>query len=192
MITDRLIYFFEKANDKFISEDKELFELKVSERTLCGALMLHLHEILKETEFKKYHVDVEYNRNKGGKLKTIIKTIRAPEERIITINCDLIVHSRGNMVNLDNLIAVEMKKSNRPHKEKESDKERLICLTKDSYDDTWAFDGQTVPEHVCGYKLGIYYEINFKKKKIYIEYYKKGEIFSRYEIDENTLYKNYL
>src|SRR5699024_5877495 len=70
----------------------------------------------------------------------------------------------------DNLIALEMKKSYRPMKEKENDKARLVALTKDSYDGVWSFDGKTLPEHVCGYDLGIYYEIDSKNCLVYIEY----------------------
>ena len=56
-------------------------------------------------------------------------------------------------------------------KEKENDKARLVALTKDSYDGVWSFDGKTLPEHVCGYDLGIYYEIDSKNCLVYIEYY---------------------
>jgi hypothetical protein len=51
-----------------------------------------------------------------------------------------------------------MKKASAPENEKQNDKLRLMALTKDSYDDVWSFDGKTLPEHVCGYTLGIYYE----------------------------------
>lgn len=165
---------FSLANHNLIDLDKELFESKVAERTLCGALMLHLHEQIKQTVYSHYYVDVEYNRNKGGKLKTIAKTIKGQDFNIIRINCDLIVHSRGKCVEQDNLIAIEMKKSKRPASDKEKDRERLKCLTKDSFDGIWSFDGKTLPEHVCRYVIGIYYEINYDKRKIEIEYYYKG------------------
>lgn len=64
-------------------------------------------------------------------------------------------------------------------KEKENDKARLVALTKDSY------DGKTLPEHVCGYDLGIYYEIDSKNCLVYIEYYVKGKKVRTYE--EKTL-----
>ena len=95
--------------------------------------------------------------------------------------CDLIVHSRGEIVEKDNLIALEMKKSYRPMKEKENDKARLVALTKDSYDGVWSFDGKTLPEHVCGYDLGGYYEIDSKNCLIDIEYYVKGKKVRTYE-----------
>ena len=94
---------------------------------------------------------MEYNRNNGK-----IKTIKNSKEEIITINCDLIIHSRGEIIEQDNLLALEMKKSTAPKEEKLKDKERLMALTKDTFDDVWPFDGKTLPEHVCRYILGIY------------------------------------
>lgn len=182
-IYNEMVAVFEKANTWLLEKDKGLFDYKVSERTLCGALMLHLNSIISENEeFAGYYVDVEYNRNKGG-IKTIRKTIRNMEEKIIPINCDLIVHSRGEHVEQDNLIAIEMKKSTRTPEDKNKDRERLIALTKDSFDDVWAFDGINLPEHVCRYILGVYYEINYNRKEITIEYYRKGENVKRYTID---------
>lgn len=179
----RLIKLFENANEQFIKSDLDLLLSKVSERTLCGALMLHLNNLVQNSEFAGYKVDVEYNRNKNGKVKTYLKTIREPKEIIVKINCDLIVHSRGNIINQDNLIAVEMKKSDRKQEEKDNDKQRLIALTKDSYDDIWSFDGKTLPEHVCRYALGVYYEIIYKNRKVYIEYYDKGYKTEHMEIE---------
>lgn len=66
-------------------------------------------------------------------------------------------------------------------KEKENDKARLVALTKDSYDGVWSFDGKTLPEYVCGYDLGIYYEIDSNNCLIYIEYYVKGKKVRTYE-----------
>lgn len=177
-VYDDLKIIFKHANSDLINLDKDLFETKVSERTLCGALMLHLHERLKQTIYSSYYVDVEYNRNRGRKLKTFVKTVQGPNFDIIKINCDLIVHSRGKCIEQDNLIVIEMKKSNRLKKDKNNDKERLKCLTKDSFDDVWSFDGKSLPEHVCRYIIGIYYEINYNKGQIELEYYYKGELES--------------
>lgn len=79
---------FEKANDLFLRKNAILFETQVSERTLCGALMIELYEVIKDTKYYRYFVDVEYNRNVGGTLKTLKKTIRGTDEQIVTINCD--------------------------------------------------------------------------------------------------------
>ncbi|WP_028595333.1 hypothetical protein [Paenibacillus assamensis] len=183
LLVEQLIRIFEKANRNFLQSDCELLISKVSERTLCGALMIHLHEIIKGSEFHEYKIDVEYNRNKNGKVKTYVKTITGPNDIFVKINCDLIVHSRGSKIDQDNLIAIEMKKSNRKQEEKDSDRSRLIALTKDSYDGIWPGDGKTLPEHVCRYGLGVFYEIDYKDRVILIEYYKKGNKFKGYEIN---------
>ena len=182
MITpSELIKLFEKANDNLIKQDYSLFASKVNERTICGALMLHIHDLIKnDSKYDGYYVDTEYNRNKG-RVKTIVKTIKDADLSVIRINCDLIVHSRGEKPLQDNLLAVEMKKSYRPQKEKNEDRNRLIALTKDSFDDVWSFDGKTLPDHVCRYDLGVYYEINATQNKILIEYYQKGKLKSSYE-----------
>ena len=180
---EEVVELFENANDAFLNNDLELFESRVSERTLCGALMLHIHDlIIGGPSYQGYFADVEYNRNKGGRLKNIKKTIRGADEAIVTINCDLILHSRGRHVEQDNLIAIEMKKSSQPKAAKDADKERLMALTKESYDDIWSFDGHTLPEYVCRYVLGVYYEINYSTRSIRVEYYRQGMLASTYQI----------
>ena len=182
-----MIRLFECANATFLKYDKALLANQVSERTLCGALMLHIHDIIsRDKKFAGYHVDVEYNRNKGA-IKTIYKTIRSSHEQVIPISCDLIVHSRGEIVKQDNLIAIEMKKSTAFWFEKAKDRERLIALTKDSFDDVWSFDGRSLPEHVCRYVLGVYYEIDYKRKSILLEYYRKGCKVTTQTIEFKTL-----
>lgn len=172
---EKLIELFEMANEAFLVHDIDLFKMKVSERTLCGGLMHFLYEQICKSVYSDYFVDVEYNRNVNGTIKTCVQTAKGDQEKIITINCDLIVHSRGHKVEQDNLIAIEMKKSSARKKDKQSDRDRLRALTKDSFNNEWSFDGITLPEHVCRYILGIYYEINFKKNEILIEYFHKGE-----------------
>ena len=172
---------FETANQSLLTCDKELFENQVSERTLCGALMLHFHNCM-QNDFSKwngYHADVEYNRNKGSiqGFKTIYSS-----GSVIRINCDLIIHSRGHITEQDNLIAIEVKKSTRYTAEKNKDRERLIVLTSSPSDDE-CIDPHKLPEHVCGYALGVYYEINYSHHRILIEYYRHGEI-----AESSTLY----
>jgi len=94
--------------------------------------------------------------------------------KVMPITCDLIIHSRGERKK-DNILAIEMKKTSRPLYEKIKDKERLIALTKSTfYKDIWSYDGVALPEHVCGYDLGIYYEVNLGKRFVLIEYYIHG------------------
>ncbi|SDP38219.1 hypothetical protein SAMN05421677_11771 [Halobacillus aidingensis] len=138
--------------------------------------MLYLHEE-KKACYDSYIVDVEYNRNFGKKVKTIIDD----EEQVMKITCDIILHSRGSNLEQDNLIAIEMKKSNRPQKEKNKDRYRLMLLTRDSFTgNAFSFDGTKLPDHVCRYKLGIFYEIDLKSRTVNVEYYKKGELLKKY------------
>ena len=176
-----LEWIFEDANKSFLSKNNMLFEMQVSVRTLCGALMIELHEVLKKTKFSDYFVGVEYNRNIGGRLKTLKKTIHGMNEQIVTINCDLIVHSRGQNISCDNLIALEMKKSTGSLADKNKDRNRLECLTKSPKQNVWSYGGKALPEHVCGYGLGIYYEVNFRRRIVFVEYYNNGCCYCRYE-----------
>lgn len=174
---------FDLANKQFLTEQKSLIQTRVSERTLCGQLMLYLDKVKDNYNYKEYHVDVEYNRNYSGS----IKTIKNGDEKIININCDLILHSRGNNLEQDNLIAIEMKKSTGKRKEKEKDRERLKALTRQSFDNVWRYDGTRFPQHVCRYVLGVYYEINFSRMDALIEYYQDGELSHSYTMNIETV-----
>ena len=126
--------------------------------------------------YGNYFVDIEYNRNKGGKLKTIVNGSETP----VAITCDLIVHSRGTITSQDNLIAIEMKRSSHLQSEKNKDRLRLKCLTRGTFDnDIFSYDGKVLPEHVCRYILGVYYELDSRNRKATIEYYVNGEINGR-------------
>ena len=160
---EQMVELFEQANNHFLKNNDSLFLSNVNERSLCSALMLCLNnQIIFDPSFNGYYTDVEYNRNQG-KIKTIIQARRGQETKIITINCDLILHSRGEHPEQDNLIAIEMKKSTRTKEAKDADRDRLKALTADSFDNIWSFDGHTLPKHVCRYVLGVYYEINLNK-----------------------------
>lgn len=136
-----------------------------------------LKEEIKRNDINGYHVDTEYNRN-GGSLKTIFDNEQ--DLKVIKVTCDVIVHSRGKNIKQDNLICIEMKKSTAIKSAKISDKRRVQILTKDSFDDIWSYDGKEFPEHVCRYKLGVYYEVNIKAKMVHIEYYEKGKKTKEY------------
>ena len=65
--------------------------------------------------------------------------------------------------------------------DKERDKIRLECLTMEPEDNVWSYGGKALPEHVCGYGLGIYYEVNLKENCFSIEYYAKGHRYRCYK-----------
>lgn len=164
---------FITANDKFLAKELSLITTNVAERCICAAMKPFFeYEIKKNSKYKKYHVDVEYNKNAGH-----VKTIINDKLEVINVTCDFLVHSRGENENLENLIALEMKKAYRPQNEKDDDRNRLIALTKPiSTNEIWSYDGKTFPQHVCGFKLGIYYEIDLPHNNILVEYYAEGKL----------------
>lgn len=170
---ENIIKLFEDSNLAFLRDEANLILSGVSERCMCGALMTCIRYKLDETDFSDYHADIEYNRNFNRRIKTII----GDNQEVINITCDLIIHSRGEKPEQDNLLAIEMKRINHPEAEKTKDRNRLIALTRPTFDENvWTYDGVTLPRHVCGYILGVFYEINSKERQILMEYYINGEL----------------
>jgi len=163
---------FKQTLEEFFDNETENILSGVSERNLCARLAMSLDRIAKENGITGYYADPEYNRKQNGQVKTILDE----QLKIINITCDLILHSRGQILKKDNLIAIEMKKAERPNHEKQSDKARLKTLTKNSFDDIWSADGETHPEHVCGYELGYFIEIDLEKRNYIVEEFTSGSL----------------
>lgn len=156
---------FWEANRAFLENHASLLKRELSERCLCGALMYELNKQLEKKNLKKYYADIEFNRvikKATNKVKQLPDEEGAPKR----IFPDIIVHNRSEY-NPDNLLAFEMKKSTARGDAKERDKNRLSLLTS---------------LYSYKYKLGVYYEINHKKRQIRIEFYQYGEI-----VEENIL-----
>jgi hypothetical protein len=176
-MTGRLMQLFIESSEQFVVDETNLILSGVSERCLCGSFMLILRRIIDTTEFARYYTDIEYNRNFDGQIKTAIDD----KMKVTDITCDLIIHSRGQIADLDNLIAIEMKRDTHPLKEKNKDRVRLRALTKPTNDSqTYSKDGRVLPQHICGYKLGVFYEISITRRQIKIEYYVNGLPHSNY------------
>lgn len=168
---DLLNKIIEESINTFLIKDIDNILNDTNERNLCSRLSLYFDYKLKENSISGYYPDTEYNRKQNGEVKTLLND----KYEIVKINCDLIIHSRGKNILDDNLIAIEMKKSNRPDEEKQDDRIRLIALTKKSFDGVWSADGIAHPEHVCGYKIGVYMELNIRERSCLLEYYKLGK-----------------
>jgi hypothetical protein len=163
---------FEAALAAFLVVEADNICLGTSERNLCGRLQIALHERLGMHGFDHYFVDTEYNRKQLGQIKTILDE----DMVVVTIVCDLIVHRRGAVVEDDNLLIIEMKKAGRPDHEKVTDRRRLRAMTKASFDGVWSKDGTAHPEHVCGYQLGVYVELDNDARQCLVEFYRSGEM----------------
>jgi len=158
-------------NDFFVKELTSILD-DVSERSLCTRLAMHLEAQMKNADLVGYYADTEYNRKQAGQVKTILNG----NMEIVSITCDLIVHSRGEIPGRDNLIAFEMAKPNKTIDEMQSDRDRLMALTKASYDGIWSNDGETHPEHVCGYVKGYYLILNRHMRQAQLESFAHGAI----------------
>lgn len=174
-----LIDISKNALNQFIKKNLNNILNDVSERNLCSRLGYDFENLFSVYKITGYYADTEYNRKQEGQVKTILDN----EMKVIPIQCDIIIHSRGEIIAKDNLIAIEMKKSTRPNLEKTSDRNRLRALTKESYDNIWSNDGIALPEHVCDYDLGIYLILNIRERNFEIEYFYKenfvtGEIIN--------------
>lgn len=84
------------------------------------------------------------------------------------------MHSRGELAD-DNLIAVEMKKADGDEADKQRDRERLQALT------TVCPEGP--PDHVCGYKLGYYVEVDVKNALLFVEEYREGRLTQKTSLE---------
>lgn len=140
----------EMAISKFNKNDVYLIENDLSERCICSRLAFYIQQILMDSHFNDYVVDVEYNRGAKGKEKAI-KVLN--DKKIVV---DLIVHKRGYFdgYGFDNLFCVEMKKSNSRYGY-DCDKKRLKEMT----DYTFGYN------YRCGYMV----VADIKNKKLIIE-----------------------
>ncbi|WP_166333929.1 hypothetical protein [Sphingobacterium chungjuense] len=173
---------FKESFDVFVIRERDNIFSNIAERNLCGRLAIYITEKLSKYGFTNYYADTEYNRKQGGEIKTIIDE----DMEVIKIQSDLIVHTRGQIVQYDNLIAIEMKKSNRPDAEKVADRKRLRAMTKCREDDIWSYDGNTHPEHVCGYAVGIYIILNIPSETCTLEIYNRGQFIDSHQLSYRT------
>ena len=176
-IPELLSTVFSDAFDEFLNGERSNIRSDVSERNLCGRLMLYLDRSKDRHGLKEYYADIEYNRKQRGELKTIVDE----QMKVISITCDLILHSRGESIERDNLIAIEMKKAGRPKTERDSDHTRLRAMTKRSFNDIWSNDGTTHPEHVCGYEIGYFIELDIQRRVFAVDVFRKGKQIDTFE-----------
>jgi len=164
----QLTAFFRAVVDIFFQRESDNILTGVSERNLCGRLAMYLENNFSSHQLTgDYFADTEYNRKQNGEIKTIIND----QEKVIKISADVLVHSRG-LESPDNLITIEMKKSDRSPLKRYNDRLRLRALTKKN--EVWGWNG-TVPQHVSGYILGFYMELNHSTRTCLIEKYKGGD-----------------
>ena len=168
---------FYNANKLFIEDNIRNIELGVSEITLQGAFSQAFKECLKEMKIYNYYSDINYNKN-----KYFTKCIINEQMEYFDIFCDLIIHSRGENLDQDNLLAIEMKKKENK-KDRLKDRRRLEIMTSDSYIGEILFD--ELPPYICRYSLGIFYDLDIKKRQIKLDFYQHGAL-----VKKQTIYYN--
>lgn len=96
----------EHAISRLITEQPELLDLGVTERTLSHHLALYLTDLVP----KRYDVDVEYNRHGQSTKRLFLPPRKAldKELRATIAYPDILVHNRNTDTN--NLLVLEMKK----------------------------------------------------------------------------------
>lgn len=165
---------FDEALEVFLQREGDVVEWEISEQNSCGRLAIYLTDIAKEHALDGYYADVEYNRKQDAELKTIIDG----QGHVIKVRCDLILHSRGERGLEDNLIAVEMKKDRRPNRERDSDRLRLHAMTMPPRN-LVLHRGRHTPEHVSGYRLGVFVLLCGRRRSCSVEYFVGGRQVER-------------
>ena len=175
---EKLIGIVQKAVDSVACEESNYILSDVSERSVCARLAQRM-EVLARNHMTGYYADVENNRKQYDEVKTILDD-RGRELKVV---CDLILHSRGEIPEQDNIIAIEMTKAVHSEEKKNRDRARLMALTRSSHlagaQVSFSVDETTHPEHVCGYQLGAFVEFNLRRKTITIEYFANGHRIDR-------------
>lgn len=171
MLTLRSV--FEEAFLSFLHEDQKLILTDAHEQSLCARLAMSLERAASKHGLVGYRADAEYNRNYGE-----VKTIIDDQHREINITCDIILHSRGENRDADNLIAIEMKKAKAKDVRKNSDRDRLRALTKPCHEVYSLASADR--NYVCGYELGYFIDMNRHEGCALIEVYAAGDLQESY------------
>lgn len=162
-VSDQVRQFFDAAFRDFLKAAAKDVVAGAHEQNLCGQLAQRLEKLKIEFGFGSYCVDLEYNRMLFDNVKKIFRNGESVE-----IRSDLIVHIKGTV---DNLIALEMKKADHSTeglRRRETDRQRLMAMTT-----SCEVGGH--PAHVCGYKLGLFVELDGAERAYLIEEFKDGE-----------------
>jgi hypothetical protein len=167
---------FRQALAEFCAGEGHNIRSGVSERNLCQRLSFPLERAAYAAGLEGYRADVEYNRANDDTIKTIVGQRMEP----VTITCDLILHSRGQTQEQDNLIAIEMKRSGHPAAEKAKDRYRLMALTRAPFEGVWPAGGDIEFEYVCDYVVGYFLVLDRRSELFRIEEYVRGELVDRF------------
>lgn len=158
---------------KFCENDIQLIATITHEQAMAHRIALYLEQECRaqgEEINPLYVVDCEYNRN-GNSVKRIVNG----QGIVIPIRADIILHSRGQVLEQDNLLAMELKIMPARDAELESDRLRLMAMTENTFTKTFKWGKGRLPESVCRYKFGVYLLIDAAQGYIDQEYFYDGQ-----------------
>src|SRR3546814_6163028 len=114
---DDLRELFFRSFEQFTEREAENILHGTSERNLCARWAPLLEMAAVEAGYDGYRADTEYNRKPGGQVKTILDETM----HVVRITGDILLHSRGRVVEREYLIANEMKRLWNPERGKQKD-----------------------------------------------------------------------
>lgn len=143
----------ENALEEFYAKEQRNLELDIHEIAHGHRLALYFEKQIREYDevhqeklFENYYVDIEFNRTEGGAVKTVVYNGELHETR-----CDILLHSKGNVPDRENLLIIELKKEHSTNKEQE---------------DIWEINRMVSPREegapdaaICNTLLGVYLKI---------------------------------
>ena len=144
-----------------------LFDVGINERSITHKFAEYLQQ-----EFPDYNVDCEYNRHGFDKKILEIPKNEYPswdDKEAKTVYPDIVIHKRKT--NSDNLVVIEVKKSNSSQSLRKFDEKKLQVFTNKTY-------GCSSEMHYC-YDYGLFIEFDLENLKSHIEIFENG-----IEIDE--------
>src|SRR5689334_12113032 len=88
---------FTSSLESFLTKESQEIVEGVNERNNCARWAQYLELAAHERGLLEYIADPEYNRKQNGQIKTILDG----KGTVVTINCDLILHTRGANIAAD-------------------------------------------------------------------------------------------
>lgn len=126
MNKDLIFELLQQALVMFYKKEQRNLELDVHEICHAHRLAIYLEQQIRKydrthrpTLFKDYSVDIEVDRTAGGDLKQITN------KKSRRIRCDIMIHSKGKNLNIENLLLLELKIKSRVRYAKKAKEE--IC-----------------------------------------------------------------
>lgn len=159
-IKDELIDIVNKTLEIFYQEESILLENDSPERNLVFHFSKYFYQLIKNTKYKDYDIDCEYNKfykNNQVENKRYISKLRENNKKYLAYP-DFIFHKRNEK---DNLLVIEFKKSNNRNKQSEEN-------------DFYKLQYFTNQDNEYKYKLGLFIKFGKTIDEVIIKTFENG------------------